>query len=166
MGSWLSDAGDWLFGGTDDSAQEAQTAANRRAQEFIEEQAELARNDVLALQPYVDESRDRGYQTASRILSRGLGSTLGMTGRSSQAAQDALLAGLPQQQNAILGMPVDMSVLQSTNMNPAPSGVLDWAMNYDMQRTPAPENYTRALNHDGPTDEQIQAFLLAGGYTP
>jgi len=85
----MSKAVKTVFGGTDDSAQKAQTRANAAAQEFIATQTKAARSDILNLYPAADANRQRGFE----------------------ASRQALLAGVPQFQNAILGKPVDMGAL-------------------------------------------------------
>jgi hypothetical protein len=93
-----------IFGGTDDSAQELTAADNARRQAFIEEQAAQARGDVFNLFPGAQQVRQEGFQGALDVFGQTIPQQLGL-----------LQAGLPQQINAILGKPLDLSGLQSTN---------------------------------------------------
>lgn len=101
-----------IFGGTDDSAQKAQTRANAKAAEFVKEQAALARGDILNLFPTADINRTLGFQAALDVIGETTPQQLGAFQQGNVGAQQALLSGLPQIQNAILGRPVDLSGLQ------------------------------------------------------
>ena len=57
-----------VFGGSDDSAQEAQQDANYRTQKFIEEQSKMAREDALALFPDAEKDVLAGSQAALDVL--------------------------------------------------------------------------------------------------
>lgn len=92
-----------IFGGGTSGASErsleAVMAENQRRQQFIEEQAGLARGDVLGL------------------IGGGLPSQIDVFQSGNVAAQEALLAGLPQFQAAILGQPTDLSALQPRRLD-------------------------------------------------
>jgi hypothetical protein len=68
-----------------------------------------------------------------------------MTARGNIGAQDTLLAGLPQIQNAILGMPVDMGALQSMDLRTP--GMLDWMQGATIPQTPT--DYGQLLGGGG-----------------
>ncbi len=106
-----------LFGGTDDSAQEAQIAANREARRFIEEKGAQSRGDVLALAPGAEANRNLGVQSALDILAQTIPQQFSTFQQGNTGAQAMLLAGLPQIQNAILGRQVDLSALQPQTIN-------------------------------------------------
>ena len=131
----FSDITDTLFGSTDDSSQEAQIQANARAQDFIEQQAALARGDAIALQPLGDQYRNESYQTAIDMLRGAAPQQIDLTARGNIAGQETLLAGLPQIQNAILGMPVDMGALQTTDLRTP--DMLDWMQGAQLPQMPA-----------------------------
>jgi len=137
---------DTLFGGTDDSSQNAQIKPNERAQAFIEEQAALARGDALALQPIGDKARNQGYRSAIDMLQGSTPQQIDLTARGNVAGQEALLAGLPQIQNAILGMPVDMGAFQATDLRTP--GMLDWMQGATIPE--APTDYANILGGGGP----------------
>lgn len=104
---------DTLFGGTDTSAQESQIQSNREAQEFIRERAAEARRDVLALFPGIEQNQLTGIQGAFDVLGQTIPQQVGAFQAGNVGAQQTLLAGLPQQQNALLGLPTDLSGLQA-----------------------------------------------------
>jgi len=112
---------DTLFGGTDDSAQEEQIRSNKRSREFIERQSNLARRDAKRLFSQGERKRGRGFQDALNILSRSVPESIGAFQEGNVGAQETLLAGLQQQQNAILGAPVDLSGLQPQQVQFDPS---------------------------------------------
>lgn len=101
-----------LFGGTDKSSLKAQTAANQATQRFIEQQGRQARGDVLALQPGVEQNRMLGTQAALDVLGQTIPQQFSTFQQGNVGAQQQLLAGLPQFQNAILGLPTDFSQFQ------------------------------------------------------
>jgi hypothetical protein len=106
-----------LFGGTDDSAQKAQTRANSAATELIAEQAKIARGDVMNLFPASDENRNMGFQAALDVMGQTIPQQFSAFQQGNVGGQQALLAGLPQMQNALLGLPVDYSALQPQAVN-------------------------------------------------
>jgi len=110
-----------LFGGTDKSSLKAQQAANKETQGFIERQADLARGDVLALAPGAFQNRNIGTQAAFDVLGQTIPQQFSTFQQGNVGAQSALLAGLPQFQNAILGLPTDLSGLQPQTLQFDPS---------------------------------------------
>jgi hypothetical protein len=108
----MSSVVDTLFGGTDKSAQRAQTQANQRAVDLIAERSAEARGDVLNLFPASDTNRNLGFQAALDVLGETIPQQFSAFQQGNVGAQGALLAGLPQFQNAILGLPTDFSGFQ------------------------------------------------------
>ena len=110
-----------LFGGTDKSSLKAQQQANVGTQRFIEQQGQQARGDVLALQPGVEQNRMLEQQAALDVLGQTIPQQFSTFQQGNVGAQQALLAGLPQFQNAILGLPTDLSGLQPQTLQFDPS---------------------------------------------
>lgn len=108
----MSSVVDTLFGSTDKSAQRAQTQANQRAVELIAENTEQARGDVLGLFPAGDTNRNLGFQAALDVLGQSIPQQFSAFQQGNLGAQQTLLAGQPQFQNAILGLPADLSGFQ------------------------------------------------------
>lgn len=113
---FLSGLTEKVFGGTDNSAQKAQQQANARSQEYIERMMNLGRGDANALYSQGDFARNQGINAAMALMGQSMPAQLGMFQDGNVSAQMQLLAGLPQYQNAILGMPVDNSALQPTRL--------------------------------------------------
>ena len=107
-----------VFGGSDDSAQEAQIEANERSAQLIARQAQVAKGEVNRLFPQADAARNRGLGLAAEVLAGATPEQLRLSDQGNLQAQRALLSGLPQVQNAILGQPVDLSGLQPQAISP------------------------------------------------
>lgn len=105
-----------VFGGTDDSAQQAQIASNAAAQQLIAEQTEAARADILSLFPAAEQAAQQGFQGALDVFGQTIPQQVSAFQGGNVGAQQALLSGLPQIQNAILGRPVDLSGLQAQQL--------------------------------------------------
>lgn len=101
-----------IFGGTDDSAQKAQIDANKSTAELIAKQAKEAEQAIIPLFSQAQEQRNLGFQGAADVLGQGAPAQISAFQQGNVGAQQALLSGLPQIQNAILGQPVDLSGLQ------------------------------------------------------
>jgi hypothetical protein len=157
---WLSDVWDGVFGGTDDTALRQQRDENRRAQEFIEEQAALGRGDALTLQPIVDASLLGGYQSAADTLGLGLQGGLDLFGQGNYQAQQNMLAGLPQYQRAILGLPVDNNALQAVLLRPQAN--LGPLTSPQMPNVGAPDSYATLLGGPGTERAQFADYIQPG----
>ena len=98
------------------SSKAADKAASsaERGQDILKASRDRARQDVLRLFPQAQEAQARGFQQAQDFLA---GQVIPQQAEAFQAgntqAQQTLLAGLPQVQQAILGGNVDLSGLQA-----------------------------------------------------
>jgi len=101
-----------IFGSTDRSAQTAQIRANESTERFIREQGQQARRDVIGLFDTANINRNLGTQAALDIFGQTIPQQFGAFQQGNVGAQETLLAGLPQIQNAILGLPTELSGLQ------------------------------------------------------
>jgi hypothetical protein len=106
-----------LFGGTDTSAQKAQIAANESTQRFIESQGAQARSDAAGLFDASNINRNLGLQAGLDVLGQTIPQQFSTFQQGNVGAQQTLLAGLPQIQNAILGLPTDLSGLQPQSID-------------------------------------------------
>ena len=113
----MGDLVDRIFGGTDTSAQDNQIAANAAAQRFIEQQAGQARQDVIGLSAGSEGNRDLATQAALNIFGQTIPQQINAFQGGNFGAQQAILGGLPQIQNALLGLPVDFNALQPTMLD-------------------------------------------------
>ena len=107
---------DTFFGGAEKKAAKAQTAAIREGQEITKEATEQARKDVMNLYPQARQDALGGFQGALDVFNQALPQQASLFQQGNVGAQQALLAGLPQIQNAILGGEIDYSGFQPTVM--------------------------------------------------
>lgn len=103
---------DTLFGGKDDSAQKAQIDANREAVQLIERNTKQARGDAFNLFGQASDTRRAGYESALDLL-KGLPTRqFNIVNQGRQNMQDTFLEGHNQVQNALMGLPTDLSGLR------------------------------------------------------
>ena len=95
------------------SAGRAQDQASRRATEQTKTSATQARKDVNRLFSSANKSAQGGFQDALDVYSQSAPAQASLFQQGNVGAQNAILAGLPQMQNAILGGNVDLSQLQA-----------------------------------------------------
>lgn len=102
-----------IFGGSNDDAQRAQQGANAASQEYIERMASQGRGDVLGMTPGAIQSQQQGFANALGVLQSMTPQQISALQQGSSQAQAQLGSGAQQFQNAILGLPVDYSTLQT-----------------------------------------------------
>ncbi len=115
--SGFSGVTDTIFGHEDDSSQKAQIAQNAAAKDLIERNSIQARKDALDLFPTSDINRNLGLQAAFNIMGGTIPQQFDTIRQGNVGAQQALLAGLPQIQNAIMGKKVDLSGLMPQSID-------------------------------------------------
>ena len=93
--------------------QKAQIAFNREGIDFARDEAERARRDIYSLFGPMRDSARAGFESALDYQRGSEGRRVDAMQTGASRARQASLAGLGQIQNAILGKPVDLSVLQS-----------------------------------------------------
>jgi hypothetical protein len=118
----LGGIGEKIFGGTDNSAQKEQIRANKRAQEFIEQQTGLAIQDIAQLYPMGEQFRNDAYNQAMGLMGASALPQMSYFQQGNVGAQNALIGAMPQYQNALFGNPVDYSQFQPVQFQmPSPS---------------------------------------------
>lgn len=136
-----------FLGGSNKDAMKEQMKANERTQAFIREQSALARGDAGNLFPAGDYARNAGLNSAMALMGQTMPYQMGAFQDGNVSAQMQLLAGMPQYQNAILGLPVNNGAMQPTRLSmpnasmyqqrlpdfgtilsgtPAPGGSMQW----------------------------------------
>ena len=143
-----------LFGGTDDSAQKSQEAQNQQVLALQAKLAAQARGDIMDIFPGVRQSAQEGFQGALDIYGQSMPQQARLVQEGNIAAQNTLLAGLPQQNAAILGQRVDLSGLAPTRQ----SYSTDFMQQQLPERTAMPSQETGV---EGMTPQQLSQ-LLAG----
>ena len=94
-----------LFGGTDRSAQKAQTRSNAQTQDFIEQQSALARNDLLRLFPQAEQATRAGTQAALDVFGQTIPQQFGAFERGNMNAQNMIAEGIRGSRAALMGTP-------------------------------------------------------------
>jgi hypothetical protein len=140
-----------LFGGTDDSSQKAQIRQNQQVLALQEKLAAQARGDITGIFPGVRQSAQEGYQSALDVLGQTVPQRAGLFQGGNVAAQNTLLAGLPQQNAALLGQKLDLSGLSPTT--------LGYSTDFTQQQLP---ERTAMPSQDAGVDQQTLAKILAG----
>lgn len=95
-----------------ESAEEISDTSKRQrseSQQFIEDQVEQARGDLFKLFPQAQESRRLGAQAGLDLFGEVIPQQLEAFQGGNVAAQQQLIQGLPQFQNAILGQPTNLN---------------------------------------------------------
>jgi len=95
-----------------DKALDSQGRQLERNEQFIKDKAERSREDALPLFDAAQESRERGFQGALDVFGQTIPQQADVFQQGNVGAQQALLAGQQQQQNAILGLPANLSGFQ------------------------------------------------------
>lgn len=98
------------------SQQKALELAQRQRAEsmkFIQDQMAQSRSDLFRLFPQAQESRNAAMLAGLNLYGQAFPEQLNAFQGGNVMAQQSLLAGLPQMNNAILGSPVDLSALQA-----------------------------------------------------
>ena len=106
-----------FFGGTDDSAQDYTKNQNKRNTEYITGQADKSTETALALWPQADAARNAGYQSAYDVLMAMIAPQMRAMKKGNIEAQKALLGGLTQANNAILGRPINERAFNQMRTN-------------------------------------------------
>ena len=148
---------DALFGDPN-QALNATQKDNKRRQAFIEEQTALARGDTNRLYRDSMQPLKQGYQAAIDALGGTLKQQIDTSARGNYYGQEALLSGLPQFQNAILGNPVDNSALQPRILHPERN--LPWMFNTTLGARSGGHNPLQGLSESD--IEALKVFRDAG----
>ena len=107
---------DTFFGGAEKDAAKAQQKGIERGIEATEKAVAEARGDLFKLFPAAQQNAQQGFQGALDVFGQSIPAQTGVFQQGNVAAQNQILAGLPQMQNAILGGQVDYSALQPTQL--------------------------------------------------
>jgi len=105
--------------------------------------AEEAKRDINRLFPQAQASATQGFQGAVDLFGQSTPAQMDAFQQGNVGAQQAILAGLPQIQNAILGGNVDLSGLQPFRVQNTPIGMFQQNVpgSEEMYRNQALQNY-------------------------
>lgn len=96
----------------DDSAQNAQLAANERSQEYIQDQSAKAERSGEKLFDLAQQNLLTGNSASFNLQKDAFNPQLDAINQGNYNAQSQIAGGLPQIQNALLGLPIDYSAFQ------------------------------------------------------
>jgi hypothetical protein len=94
------------------SAEEQKAAS----QAFIEKSIAQARSDIFKLFPKAQDARTQGLQAGIDLYKQAYPAMMNSFQQGNVGAQNMLLQGLPQANNALVGKPVDLSGLQAQTL--------------------------------------------------
>ncbi len=97
--------------GAKDAAEES-ASAQKDAAGIIARQADEARKMIFQTVPIAERNLALGQQASLNVLGRAIAPQAQLARGGNIAAQETLIAGLPQMQSALLGRAVDMSQIQ------------------------------------------------------
>jgi hypothetical protein len=120
------------------SVRASEQAGEKSSQQIAASTAQ-ARNDLFKLFPAAQENAQRGYQGALDVFNQALPQQAGVFQAGNVAAQNQLLAGMPQYQNAILGAPVDYSQFQATQLQQPSFNFANQQLQYTDPYAPPPQ---------------------------
>ena len=104
-------------GKTDSSAQVAQIQANKETLALIKEQTGVARRDVQKLFGSAQDNLLTGAQSGLDVFGQTIPQQFSTFQQGNVGAQQQLISGLPQVNNALLGLPTDLSSFQPQQIN-------------------------------------------------
>lgn len=97
-------------------AQKSAEAQKAASQAFIEKQIAQARSDIFKLFPVAQDARKQGLEAGLHLYKQAYPAMMNSFQQGNVGAQNTLLAGLPQANNAVLGNPVSLQGLQAVQL--------------------------------------------------
>jgi hypothetical protein len=116
---------DTFFGGAEKDAAKAQQKGIEAGIEATKEATAQARGDIGRLFPQAQASLTQGLQGAIDLFGQTVPQQLSSFQQGNIGAQQAILSGLPQMQNAILGGSVNLGGLQPFQVQGIDTGFLN-----------------------------------------
>lgn len=106
-----------IFGGKDKSAQREQIKANAGDRQLFEKLATESQANAKALMGSADTNRNMALQQSLNLLGGTIPTRLDAFQQGNVGAQKQIIGGLPLIQQAVMGMPLDMSALNPVSVN-------------------------------------------------
>lgn len=107
---------DVFFGGAEKKAAQAQQKGIEAGIDATQQATAQARSDLFKLFPAAQQNIQQGFQGALDVFGQSIPAQTQAFQQGNVGAQQQLLAGLPQIQNALLGGAIDYSQLQPVNV--------------------------------------------------
>lgn len=143
-----------FLGGAERRAGDIQAQSGRDAQDLIRENVAQARSDAIPLFDAAQQNTQAGFQGAMDVFNQSIPQQQQVFQQGNVGAQQALLAGAPQFQNAILGGQIDYSQMQPQTLD---------IPQFTPQQLPEYIGINEALNTQ---PQQDQGYYGTGSWNP
>ena len=143
------------------NAAQQQSNDLRAAQNLTREATNQARGDISRIFPVAQQNLLMGGQGAMDVFNQVTPQQMQVMQQGNMAAQQALLAGLPQMNNAILGLPVDYSGIQARQLQAPQFNFSMPAFNLGYNSPSQTQAQTAPANQPPPTQSEIQQAVAA-----
>ena len=144
---------------SDSSKRSANTAKNTAGQQqaALDASVKQARGDLFNLSPSAEANSQKGYQSALDVFGQFMPQQASTFQQGNVAAQNQILAGMPQAHNALMGGAVDYSQFQPTQ--------LDYDPSMFQQQLPEYQTIDQAMdpNYGMPSQQPTSPFNLFSG---
>ena len=140
------------------SAVKAQDKAAASAADQTTQAADRARADINRLFPQAQQAGQQGFQGAIDVFNQGINPQMQAFQGGNVAAQNQILAGLPQIQNALLGNQVDLSGLQAYQAPQQDLSFMDQQLPY-MQQQDANAQMNNGLGSFDPNNASFNGVM-------
>ena len=133
---------------SDSSKRAANTAQNTQGQQMAATDAgvQQARGDLFNLFPSAEANSQKGYQSALDVFGQFMPQQADTFQQGNMGAQNQILAGMPQQHNALMGGAVDYSQFQPTQIDYDPSIFQQQLPDYQSIQAPSTVGMTQLLS--------------------
>ena len=105
----MSSVTDKLFGKTDTYGMDVAADNRRSAEQFIRQQSQQARQDVLSAYDPMAQAIQQGYQSGADVYAQAIPQQLAALRTGAQEAQRMRMGSLPFYQYALMGVPFNMN---------------------------------------------------------
>jgi hypothetical protein len=146
---------DVFFGGAEKKAAKAQQAGIEAGIDATQQATAQARSDLFDIFPQAQQTAQQGFQGALDVFSQSAPAQLDVFQQGNMNAQNAILAGMPQIQNALFGNQVDYSAFQPSSIQSPDLGFLS-------QTLPQIQQQEQAAAVQALADKQASDAIAAG----
>ena len=141
-----------------DTQQKASDAAAAQTKQATEQ----ARADINRLFPQAQQAGQQGFQGAMDVFNQSINPQMQAFQGGNVAAQNQILAGLPQMQNAILGNQIDYSGLQAYEAPQQDLSFMNQQLPYFQQQEAESQRIQEATANQPPQPNQYAGGMFGG----
>lgn len=121
----MSSVVDKLFGGTDTYGMDVAAENRRTAEEFIKQQAQQARSDVMGFYDPMTQAIQQGFQRGADVYSMAIPQQIRSLQQGAQEAYRLRAGALPFYQYALMGVPFNMPQILAQSAPPTVAAYQD-----------------------------------------